>query len=328
MIKIKDIIKDLELGKVYTDKDRPPFQAESINEDDLGLTYKKGKTVKVKHKTSGKSIVIVDKPAVRKEYEKIGYFAESVKEATSSKDFFSGNKVTTMDQKKAIAIAKKMGGNMTNAVKKIEKIKKGLSKDKQVAAALKKANESINEGIFSSWLVKKAIELADKMGGNMTGAVKKIEKLKRGLSKDKQVVKALRLANESVNENQKRQATDIAAKFDNAYLNFSREIRDIIKMVVRITGSNTDGKIFNNAYKKHLIPFNKLFMSWYKGQQSNPHIDEKVASPFSDHLRKAQNEIEYMISEHNDAEGEGVYSKPHEAIKLLQIAQKSLGKIK
>ena len=200
MIKIKDIIKDLELGKVYTDKDRPPFQAESINEDDLGLTYKKGKTVKVKHKTSGKSIVIVDKPAVRKEYEKIGYFAESVKEATSSKDFFSGNKVTTMDQKKAIAIAKKMGGNMTNAVKKIEKIKKGLSKDKQVAAALKKANESINEGIFSSWLVKKAIELADKMGGNMTGAVKKIEKLKRGLSKDKQVVKALRLANESVNE--------------------------------------------------------------------------------------------------------------------------------
>jgi hypothetical protein len=273
-----------------------------------------------------------------------------------------------------------MGGNMTGAVKKIEKIKKGLSKNGRVEYALRKANESVNEGIFSSWLVKKAIELADKMGGNMTGAVKKIEKLKRGLSKDKQVVKALRLANESVNEagnddrkwsmyvddkkiktykskraaviaynklvrdtdnwdevsiklesvneNQKRQATDIAAKFDNAYLNFSREIRDIIKMVVRITGSNTDGKIFNNAYKKHLIPFNKLFMSWYKGQQSNPHIDEKVASPFSDHLRKAQNEIEYMISEHNDAEGEGVYSKPHEAIKLLQIAQKSLGKIK
>ena len=116
-----------------------------IKESDLGLTYKKGKTVKVKHKTSGKRLVVVDKPAVRKEYEKIGYFAESVKEATSSKDFFSGNKVTTMDQKKAIAIAKKMGGNMTNAVKKIEKIKKGLSKDKQVAAALKKANESVNE---------------------------------------------------------------------------------------------------------------------------------------------------------------------------------------
>ena len=45
-------------------------------EADLGLTYKKGKTVKVKHKTSGKSIVIIDKPNVRKEYEKIGFFAE------------------------------------------------------------------------------------------------------------------------------------------------------------------------------------------------------------------------------------------------------------
>ena len=51
-----------------------------ISESDLGLTYKKGKTVKVKHKTSGKSLVIIDKPNVRKEYEKIGFYAESVNE--------------------------------------------------------------------------------------------------------------------------------------------------------------------------------------------------------------------------------------------------------
>jgi len=47
-----------------------------IKESDLGLTYKKGKTVKVKHKTSGKSLIIIDKPTVRKEYEKIGFYAE------------------------------------------------------------------------------------------------------------------------------------------------------------------------------------------------------------------------------------------------------------
>ena len=52
---------------------------ESVNEYDLGLTYKKGKTVKVKHKSSGKRLVIVDKPNVRREYQKIGYFAESGK---------------------------------------------------------------------------------------------------------------------------------------------------------------------------------------------------------------------------------------------------------
>ena len=41
-----------------------------------GLTYKKGKTVMVTHKTSGKELMIIDKPNVRKEYEKIGYFVE------------------------------------------------------------------------------------------------------------------------------------------------------------------------------------------------------------------------------------------------------------
>jgi len=47
-----------------------------INESDLGLTYKKGKTVKVTHKKSGKELIIIDKPNVKREYEKIGYFAE------------------------------------------------------------------------------------------------------------------------------------------------------------------------------------------------------------------------------------------------------------
>ena len=82
----------------------------------------------------------------------------------------------------------------------------------------------------------------------------------------------------SVNERKKRQATDVAVKFDKAYLNFSREIGDIIKMVVRITGNRTDGKIFDKSYKKHLIPFNALFKSWYKGQQKNPHLSESDES--------------------------------------------------
>ena len=48
--------------------------------------------------------------------------------------------------KKAIKIAKKMGGNMTGAVKKIEKLQKGLSNQIEVEDALRKANESITEG--------------------------------------------------------------------------------------------------------------------------------------------------------------------------------------
>jgi len=52
------------------------FDNESINESDLGLTYKRGKTIKVTHKKSGKELIIIDKPNVKREYEKIGYFAE------------------------------------------------------------------------------------------------------------------------------------------------------------------------------------------------------------------------------------------------------------
>lgn len=60
--------------------------------------------------------------------------------------------------------------------------------------------KSIEEDIVDKKLLKKAVDIALKMGGNMTGAVKKIEKLKKGLSKDKEVAAALQLANEEVTE--------------------------------------------------------------------------------------------------------------------------------
>ena len=53
---------------------------------------------------------------------------------------------------------------------------------------------------FPSSLVSSAVKIALDMSGNMTGAYKKIEAMKKGLSKDKLVQDALRQANESVNE--------------------------------------------------------------------------------------------------------------------------------
>ena len=67
------------------------------------------------------------------------------------KDFFNSYKVTTRNVQKAIQIAKNMKGNMTGAVKKIEKIKKGLSDDSQVMDALRQYNESIKEGAFGKY---------------------------------------------------------------------------------------------------------------------------------------------------------------------------------
>ena len=56
-------------------------------------------------------------------------------------------------------------------------------------------------------------------------------------------------------------------------------------------------------------------------------VNEKVAKPMSYRLRKAQDEIEYMITQ-GPLDDEDVYDKSGQAMKLLQTAQKALGKIK
>ena len=59
-------------------------------------------------------------------------------------------------------------------------------------------DEELMEASFPASLIKKAQDIAKKMGGNMTGATKKIEKMKKGLSDHPKVMHALRLANEDV----------------------------------------------------------------------------------------------------------------------------------
>ena len=115
---------------------------ESVKESDLGLTYKRGKTVKVKHKKSGKTLVIVDKPVVRKEYEKIGYFAESVNEKVDP------------EMKKIYQLLIKYGNNAKDAAAMIKKNLKYVNKayrnssirDKAVVlVGLSGIGESVNE---------------------------------------------------------------------------------------------------------------------------------------------------------------------------------------
>ena len=79
-----------------------------------------------------------------------------------------------------------------------------------------------------------------------------------------------------LNEGQKREASNIMRKYDLAFLKFSREIRDVIKMVDRSTGSKVDGKIIEKAYEKGLIPLNKLMIEWDRGQQQNPGLSEQT----------------------------------------------------
>ena len=71
-----------------------------------------------------------------KVYNKMG--GKKIKEGTTK--MFPSAKVDA-----AVKLAKRMGGNMTSAVKKIEKMAKGLSKNGRVEYALRKANEGLGD---------------------------------------------------------------------------------------------------------------------------------------------------------------------------------------
>ena len=74
--------------------------------------------------------------------------------------------------------------------------------------------EEVDEAVDKN-LVKKAVALALKMSGDMTGATKKIEKMQKGLSKDKEVAAALQLANEEVSESVLDEAASMNQAEDN-----------------------------------------------------------------------------------------------------------------
>ena len=81
---------------------------------------------------------------------------------------------------------------------------------------------------------------------------------------------------EAVNEQQKRQATDIRRRYDNAYLKFEKEVNNVIKMVDKYQGDKTDGKIIAKQFKKSLTPLDDLMQSWTAGQYRNPNISESI----------------------------------------------------
>ena len=72
---------------------------------------------------------------------------------------------------------------------------------------------------FPPALVAAAVKIALDMGGNMTGAYKKIERMKRGLGDDPVVKDALRMANEDVNEEVLNELNFSYAFFDKQSLN-------------------------------------------------------------------------------------------------------------
>jgi len=82
---------------------------------------------------------------------------------------------------------------------------------------------------FPASLVAAAVKIALDMGGAMTPAVKKIEKMKKGLSDDPIVADALRQANESVNEAEQDNLQEISPETLDRYMKKSANTQSDIK---------------------------------------------------------------------------------------------------
>ena len=147
-------------------------------------------------------------------------------------------------------------------------------------------NESVDENILKQ--IQQAEKIAKSMAGNMTGAVKGIEKIRRGLSRHKRVKVALKKANEGypgisvkslhddedVAEGKKQYGQKLTDNFFKSVRKFEQEVIVLGKMATKIRGDRTDEKIILKMYKKHMGPFIELIRSWNSTTQNNPHISE------------------------------------------------------
>jgi hypothetical protein len=125
-------------------------------------------------------------------------------------------------------------------------------------------NESLNE-ISQQAKIQKAIDIATSMGGNMTGAVKRIEAIKRGLSKNKNVANALRLANETVSEKFKPYLPKGSERVIDMYIQFrgNGEEKDFAKAKKMVMDYSKKHKL---DIKDH--PRNKVFGTPQEGSSA------------------------------------------------------------
>ena len=165
---------------------------------------------------------------------------EEVEEIDEMEDYGLKGTITDKQLQNIKSVwAKKTKKDVTPGVKTM------LAKlDTPTKIAIKQANinvlsdlvEEINEG-FSSTLKAKAKEIAKKLAGNMTKAYDEIEKIAKGLSNDREVQKALQMANEEVDRPKPSEPNP-------------KELEEVISHTVRYTDP-LNKKRFAIPYKTH-----------------------------------------------------------------------------
>lgn len=134
-----------------------------------------------------------------KAMKKFGIKSPQELDSSKKKDFFNYIDKNYDAKNEDVDESTKAYAKTLAKMAKDRQLKNISKKDKELLSRIAQMMRTANEGKLSSKL-KKAIMLAIGMSGNMTGAVKKIEKMAKGLSDHPKVADALRLANESANK--------------------------------------------------------------------------------------------------------------------------------
>ena len=150
---MKDIIDSLKEVEKYTRKNDAAYLSlkkgplSAVKEGNIGISTKKGKSIELTHRTSGKEIVVVNTPNVLKKYAKMGYLIsmpEGLNEdigtnwvdsdvAKNPEDYSgkrSGNEMNMFYNSYSSSEAKKVvEGKLAEYVKQLRKLEGKLIKD-------------------------------------------------------------------------------------------------------------------------------------------------------------------------------------------------------
>ena len=144
---------------------------------------------------------------VKQQKENLDEFTTS--QLNTLKKSYAGMMNKTISPEKAIALSKALDKLDLLSLRQLNKEKIPFISTVARNKIYKKTGKFEEVELEEQSLKQKAIEIAKKMAGNMTGAVREIEKLMKGLSKDPVVATTLKRVNENkeiVKDNEKKEA--------------------------------------------------------------------------------------------------------------------------
>ena len=137
--------------------------------------------------------------------------------------------------------------------------------------------------------IRKAIDIASSMGGNMTGAVKRIEAIKKGLSKHKNVRKALQLANEEMVV----EVTDVEINLMKKLSKDAEKLKKNYALIVKAGDKELKNTKYNKEYKT-ILDMQQAVLSLVGKLQTKKIIDDSKSRKESLEEKLSKQDLKFM----------------------------------